>query len=134
MMKNMKMLVVAMFLLGALPLAMAADAAPPRVAPADAKNHVGEAVTVCGKVVNAQIAKYGLKGHGKPVTFDLDQAEPNRVFYFLAFGTEAGGPEEAIAAYQGKQVCVTGKITMPQPPPYMLIVDRAQIKIQPNAK
>ena len=65
----------------------APSATPPRVAPADAKNHMNETVTVCGKVVDSRkLGRYGLGGHGKPVSFDLDQPESNSVFYFVTFG------------------------------------------------
>jgi hypothetical protein len=57
------------------------------------------------------------------------------MFYFLTFGTDAGGPQEAIAAYQGKRVCVTGKITIASSgAPFIMAADRAQIKIQTEAK
>ncbi len=108
----------------------APTAATPRVAPADAKSHAGETATVCGKVVDNRIAKYGLSGRGKPVSFDLDQPEPNPVFFFVAFGSQPDGPQEAIAAYQGKQVCVTGKISMPAETPFIMAADRSQIKVQ----
>src|SRR5271156_137564 len=98
-----------MTILSALAFAQTAPAA--RLAPADAKAHVGETATVCGKVVDTKIFKYGIGGRGKPVNFDLDQPEPNPVFYFVAFGKQPDGPDEAVAAYKGKQVCVTGKIS-----------------------
>ena len=74
---------------------------PPRVSPADAKDHIGDTATVCGKVVDNKISKYGMSGRGKPVFFDLDQPQPNPVFYFVAFGAQPEGPQEVIDAYQG---------------------------------
>ena len=110
------------------------SATPPRVAPADAKNHRGEIVTVCGKVVDTKTSKYGIGGHGKPVIFDIDQPEPNPVFYFVTFGTQPAGPPEAIAAYQGKSVCVTGKVTLSGSTPYILADDRSKIKLQAESR
>jgi hypothetical protein len=66
----------------------------------DTRNHVGETAIVCGKVVGADVLKNTIRGHGFPVSFDLDQPEPNPVFYFVAFGAQ---PDEAVAAYQGKR-------------------------------
>ena len=109
-MTNMNALIVMMCMTGLSPLALAQSATPPRIAASEAKKHAGETVTVCGKVVDTKIPKYGLAGRGKPVTFDLDQPEPKPVFFFVAFGSQAGGPKEAVAAYEGKRVCVTGKI------------------------
>jgi len=106
---------------------------PPRIAPSEAKSHAGDTVIVCGKVVDTKVSRYGLAGRGKPVTFDLDQPEPNPVFYFVTFGN--GTPEEAIAAYKGKSVCVTGKITVQAGVPYIMAADRAaQIKLQAESK
>jgi hypothetical protein len=129
----MKTLIVMMCMTGLSALAFAQSATPPRITAVDAKNHNGEMVTVCGKVVDTKIPKYGLAGHGKPVTFDLDQPEPNPVFYFLTFGSQSGGPQEAVAAYQGKRVCVTGKINMTSAP-FIMADDRSQIKLQPEGK
>jgi hypothetical protein len=132
-MTNMKTLIVV--LCTALPtFALAESAAPPRISPSDAKSHIGETVTVCGKVVDTKVSKYGIGGHGKPVNFDIDQPEPNPVFYFVTFGSQTGGPQEAIAAYQGKRVCVTGKISTVSDAPYIMAADRSQIKPQADDK
>lgn len=133
-MTNMKLLIVILFVTGlsfAQNSASAPATPPPMVAPADAKSHAGEMATVCGKVVDTKIPKYGLAGRGKPVSFFIDQPQTNTVFYFVAFGTQAGGPQEVVAAYQGKRVCVTGKINMqPTAPPFILAADRSQVKVQ----
>ena len=132
----MKALIVMICMAGLLPLALAGDTTLPRVDPADTRNHVGETAIVCGKVVGADVLKNAISGHGFPVSFDLDQPEPNPVFYFIAFGTQPGGPEEAVAAYQGKRVCVTGKITTAPSggPPFILAAHRSQINVQPEQK
>jgi hypothetical protein len=54
------------------------------------------------------------------------------VFYFVTFGTT--GPEEAIAAYKGKSVCVTGKVTVQAGVPYIMADDRSRIKLQAESK
>lgn len=135
-MTNMKTLIVMMCLTGLSPLAFAQSATPPRIAASEAKKHAGETVTVCGKVVDTKIPKYGLAGRGKPVTFDLDQPEPKPVFFFVAFGSHEGGPKEAVAAYQGKRICVTGKIETTAEPavPFIMAADRSQIEPQAEGK
>ena len=120
--------------LSLLAYAQGAAAPPPRIAPTEAKSHVGDTMMVCGKVVDTKISKYGLAGRGKPVSFDLDQPEPNPVFFFVAFGAEPGGPEEAITAYKGKSVCVTGKIVVTGGVPYIMADDRARVKLQTTGK
>jgi len=131
-MMSFRTLVVTICSIGLTSLALAqgaAKAAPPRVAPAEAKNHIGEAATVCGTVVDSKVADPGV-GRGKPVFFDLDEPQPKPVFFFVAFGTPEGGPQEAIAAYQGKQVCVTGKISSLANGPFIMAADRTQVKVQ----
>ncbi len=131
----MKTLIVMMCMTGLSALAFAQDAPPPRITAADAKKHIGETATVCGKVVDTKVSRYGLAGHGKPVVFDLDQPEPNPVFDFITFGTKEGGAQEAIDAYKGKNVCVTGLISQrPSVPPSIFVADRSTIKVAPDAK
>lgn len=126
----MRSLFVITCLVSLTALSFSQNSAPPRVSPADAKNHVGETAMVCGKVVDTKTTKYGIAGHGKPVLFDLDKPEPNPVFYFVTFGAQPGGPEEAVAAYNGKQVCVTGKIAETSSGPFIMAADRSQIKAE----
>ncbi len=114
--------------------ALAQGATPARITAADAKNHLDETVTVCGKVVDTRVSKYGLGGRGKPVNFDLDQPEPNPVFFFVAFGSAAGGPDEVIAAYKGKNVCVTGKVSSASSMTFIMADDRSKVKVQPDTK
>jgi hypothetical protein len=129
-MKIMKSWIAAITIMGLLPLALAETPAAPPLAPADAKTHVGETASVCGKVVEVKVGKYGLVGRGKVVTFYLDQPEASQVFNFVTFGSKEGGPQEAVTAYQDKSVCVTGKITETGGVPFIMAADRTQIKIR----
>jgi hypothetical protein len=129
-MKTMRSWIAAIGMMSLLPLALAETPAAPPLTPANAKSHIGETVSVCGKVVEAKIGKYGLVGRGKVVTFFMDQPEANQVFYFVSFGTKEGGPQEAVAAYQGKSVCVAGKIAETSGVPFIMAADRTQIKIR----
>ena len=126
----MRSLISAAFLVSMSALAMGQNVpSQAHVAPAEAKNHVGESVIVCGNVVDTKISKCGIRGHGKPITFDLDQPEPNPVFYFVTFAAPPADPAEVVAAYQGKRVCVTGKVVTTDSGPYIMAADRSQIKI-----
>jgi hypothetical protein len=132
-----KIMIAFVCALGCLPIASAqndqssaASAPAPQVTPADAKNHVGQTVTVCGKVVDTQVNKYGIGGRGKPVLFFIDQPDATAQFYFVAFGTKEGGPDEAIAAYNGKNVCVTGKVATASGRPYIGVPDRSAVKVK----
>jgi hypothetical protein len=122
--------------LGISSLALAQNApAVPRITPTQAKDYVGKQVTVCGKVVDNQVRQNGISGYGFPVSFDLDEPQPNPVFAFVAFGP-LGGQDEVVAAYQGKSVCVTGKVASPPSggAPFILATNKTQIKIQANTK
>jgi hypothetical protein len=135
----MKMLIVVICMTGLMSLAQntpsapAQNTPPPRIAPADAQNHKGEIVTICGKVVQTKINRYGIPGHGKPVSFYLDQPEAADGFYFVTFGT-GEDPNEAIAAYKDKSVCVSGKITTASGKPYIMAADRTKITPQSEKK
>jgi len=130
----MKTLISLVFLTLLLTLASAQDKPPVKVSPAEAKSHAGEVATVCGKVVDAKVNKYGIADHGKPVLLYLDQPESNPGFYFVTFGSKDGGPEEAIKAFKDKSVCVTGKITLASNMPYIMAADRSNVKIQTENK
>jgi hypothetical protein len=99
------------------------------IIPADANNHIGEKVTVCGKVVDTKVSKYALSGHGHPVNLDLDQPEPNPSFFLVTFGSEGEKPEQVAASYQGKQLCATGKVSQLQGVPFMMISESGQIQL-----
>src|SRR5579864_7141939 len=106
----------------------------PRIAASDAKNHVGQSAIVCGKVVQTKIPKYGLAGHGKPISFYLDQPEASSVFYFVAFGSKPEEQQEVVAAYDGKRVCITGEINQVSGKTFMMASDRSQIKLDTPTK
>ena len=129
-MKMMKSWIAAISMACLMPLAVAETPAAAPVSPADAKSHIGEMANVCGKVVEVKVGKYGLVGRGKVVTFFLDQPEASQVFNFVTFGSKEGGPQEAVTAYQGKSVCVSGKIAETSGVPFIMAADRTQIKIR----
>jgi hypothetical protein len=54
-----------------------AHAGVPRLQSYQAKNHIGEAATVCGLVVSA---KYAAASHRSPTSLNLDRAYPQQPF------------------------------------------------------
>lgn len=109
-------------------LALGQSNTQPRIGASDAKNHIGQSAIVCGKVVETKIPKYGLAGHGKPISFYLDQPEASSVFYFVTFGSGPEGKQEVVSAYDGKRVCVTGEINQVSGKAFIMAADRSQIK------
>lgn len=120
---------VAMF----LPLAFGQAKVPKKITAAEAKDHVGETVMVCGMAVDTKIPLYAIGNKGKPVAVDIDQPEPTPVFYFATFPTDPHKPLEVAATYKGKRVCVTGEIQAGKVP-FILVLDPNQTKIQADDK
>jgi hypothetical protein len=97
------------------------------ISAADAKNHVGEKMTVCGNVVSAH---YSEKTKGQPTFLNFDEPYPKQIFTVVIWGSERGkfgNPEEK---YRDKRVCVTGKITEFRGKPEMAATDPTQIEVK----
>jgi hypothetical protein len=94
---------------------------------AEAKNHVGETATVCGKVVSARFAS---KSKGQPTFLNLDEPYPNHIFTVVVWGSDREKFGDIEAKYGVKNVCVSGKITSYQGLPEIAIDDPSQIEIQ----
>ena len=98
-----------------------------RLTTAEAKDHVGDRATVCGKVVSTHYAK---SSKGEPTFLNLDEPYPHEVFTILIWGSNRekfGTPEDQ---FNGLKVCVTGKITSYRSRPETVASERAQIEIQ----
>ena len=90
----------------------------------EAKDHVGEIQTVCGKVVSTHFAS-GSKG--RPTFLNLDEPYPKEVFTILIWGSDRakfGAPE---TKYQDAKVCVTGKVTSYRGTPEIIATEPSQI-------
>ena len=74
---------------------------------AQAKNHVGETAMVCGKVVSA---RYASRSRGRPTFLNLDKPYPNQSFTVVIWGTNRAAFGKPEKDYDGKDICVTGKI------------------------
>jgi hypothetical protein len=96
------------------------------IASADAKDHVGETATVCGRVADASYQE-----SGSHVTFlNFDKPYPNHTFTaFLSAENRArfGTPEKD---YKDKDICVTGKIEEYHGKPEIILTDPKQIAIK----
>jgi hypothetical protein len=98
-----------------------------KITPADAKDHVGEHATVCGKAVSTHFAK---TTKGEPTFLNLDEPYPRQIFTILIWGSDRskfGVPE---TRYRDQQVCVTGVITRYKGSPEVVANEPAQIVIQ----
>jgi hypothetical protein len=94
---------------------------------AEAKDHIGQQSTVCGKVAST---RYAATSRGKPTFLNLDKPYPSQVFTILIWGENRekfGTPEEK---YRDKQVCVTGKVTEYRGEPEIVVSDPQNIEIE----
>jgi DNA/RNA endonuclease YhcR with UshA esterase domain len=100
-MKSLRTLTIASFLLlmGLLPV-MAQT-----ISAADAKNHIGEQATVCGRVASEKTA---VSSRGEPTFINLDAAYPNQVFTILVWGDDRQNVGELPRT--GAHICATGLI------------------------
>ena len=95
-----------------------------KITAAEAKDHVGEVRTVCGKVASTHFAA---KSKGQPTFLNLDEPYPEEVFTILIWGSDRakfGAPE---TKYKDARVCVTGKITSHREKPEIIATEPKQI-------
>ena len=105
-------------------LAFSTAAQTNKITPAEAKDHVGETRTVCGKVVSTHFAS---KSKGEPTFLNLDEPYPKEVFTILIWGSDRakfGTPE---TKYRDEKVSVTGKITSFRGKPEVIATEPSQI-------
>ena len=121
-MKSLRSLTVAY--LFSLLLAFSTAAQTNKITAAEAKDHVGEIRTVCGKVVSTH---YASGSKGQPTFLNLDERYPKEVFTILIWGNDCakfGTPE---TKYKDAKVCVTGKITSHREKPEIIATEPSQI-------
>ena len=92
----------------------------------EAKDHIGETATVCG---NAVSTRYAASTRGQPTFLNLDKPYPNQIFTVVIWGSDRskfGAPE---SDYNGKRICVTGKITKYRNVPQIIAERPQQIQV-----
>jgi hypothetical protein len=100
-MKSLRMCSVAGFLLAIALIPLKAQTIPST----DAKNHIGEKATVCGKVASERTAT---SSRGEPTFINLDAAYPNQVFTILIWGDDR--QNVGTLPPEGSRVCATGLV------------------------
>jgi hypothetical protein len=93
----------------------------------EAKNHIGETATVCGRVAST---RYADKSKGQPTFLNLDEPYPTEIFTILIWGDDRpkfGSPE---TKYRDAKVCITGKISSYRSSPEIVATDANQIVVQ----
>jgi DNA/RNA endonuclease YhcR with UshA esterase domain len=73
----------------------------------EAKDHVGQEATVCGKVVST---RYLASARGTPTFLNFEKPYPDHVFTAVIWGRNRGEFGEPERKYKDKEICVTGTI------------------------
>jgi micrococcal nuclease len=118
-------LLAALFLAGSTVSLWPLIATPQSITASEAKNHLGETATVCGKVAGTH---YASRPRGQPTFLNLDKPYPEQVFTVVIWGSDRpkfGQPE---VTYEGKSVCVTGQIKAYRGTPEVVAYEPTQIK------
>jgi hypothetical protein len=92
-----------------------------------AKDHVGETATVCGKMVSTHFAS---STKGQPTFLNLDQPYPREIFTTLIWGSDRSKFGNPKSKFRDALICVTGKISSYRGIPEVIVTDPAQIQVQ----
>jgi hypothetical protein len=105
-----------------LSIALLPATAAATIAAADAKNHIGEHGTVCGKVASERTAT---SSKGEPTFINLDSPYPNQVFTVLVWGDDRKSVGEL--PREGDHVCATGAIQDYRGVPEIVVKEKSQL-------
>ena len=106
----------------------------PPIKPSEAKNHLGERAEVCGTVVSTRLSRYGVAGRGRPTYLFFEKPYPDQVFTAVTWAPGASKVPAPEFDFQGKLVCVTGKIVDAAGTPEIITHQSSQIRIQSTEK
>jgi hypothetical protein len=95
-----------------------------KITAAEAKDHISENRTVCGKVASAHFAS---KSKGEPTFLNLDEPHPKEVFTILIWGSDCSKFGTPDTKYKDARVCVTGKIGSYRGKPEVIATEPSQI-------
>jgi len=115
--------------LGSLLTAVGSDAAT--LTATQAKDHVGETATVCGRVASATFAA---RLNGAPTFLNLDKPYPDHFFTVVIWGSDRAKFRQPEVEYRGKRVCVTGSIKMFRGRLEIVVKEPSQISTAGTAK
>lgn len=95
----------------------------------DVAQHEGDSVTICAKIFGA---RYFENGKGAPTLLSAGAQYPDAPLTIVVFGENrpafAHAPEEF---YTGKNVCITGRITMFKGRPQIVLSKESDIIVKP---
>ena len=118
------LLLIAAILLSPAP-AIARDAPPPRIAAGEAEQHIGEVAEVCGRVASAA---HFASVKGRPTFLNLERPYPDQLFTIVIWESARAlfdTPPERL--FDGRSVCVTGRVETYRGKPQIVVEDPGQI-------
>ena len=92
-----------------------------------ARLHIGENATVCGKAVSGYYAK---RTYGKPTFINLDKPYPNQPFTIVIWDENREKFNNPERAYNGRTVCVSGYIDSYRGIPQIVVEEPSQIEVR----
>ena len=94
----------------------------------DIKKHVGDSVSVCGKVFST---RYLESANNAPTLINLGGVYPNELLTVVIYGEHRGKfkdkPEDA---WKDKTICITGRVTDYRGKPQILVTRAEQVIVQ----
>lgn len=105
---------------------------PPRIAAAEARQHVHQEARVCGYVAQT---KYAESATGKPSFLDFERPFPDSPFSVVIWGDNgdrARFAEPPELMYLHQDVCVSGRIELYGGKPQIEVRDPARLEIEPR--
>ena len=75
----------------------------------EANQHVGKSVSVCGPVASVW---YATKSKGKPTFLHIGKSYPNQIITGVIWDHARARFSSPLEELQGREICITGKITL----------------------
>lgn len=97
------------------------------ITPAQAKDHVGKSVTVCGIVAST---KYATTAKKSPTFLNLDEPYPRQIFTVVIWETDRGKFGQPEVGLKNKNICVTGTVQLYRGKPEIILKDKSQLNVE----
>jgi hypothetical protein len=123
-MRNFRFVFALLFSLFAV---LPAQSQTKRITASEAKDHIGERATVCGRVAST---RYAYRTKSQPTFLNLDAAYPNQIFTIVIWGSDRAKFGEPENNYRDKSMCATGMIKSYRGTPEIEAHDPSDIEIQ----
>jgi len=101
----------------------------PLVAAESANDHLGQVVTICDHV---RSTKYAETSRYRPTYLNLARPYPEQLVTIVIWGADRDQFDEPERFYDGKRICVSGKLEAFRGKPQIVVHDPSQITIDPQ--